>query len=73
MPEKFVSKSKYYRAFYNEMLRYWPNVTSSEAREYAREYTSARFGHSGFDWSEEAAREMARSYIADFGEANHAE
>ena len=73
MPEKFVSKSKYYRAFYNEMLRYWPNVTASEAREYAREYSAGKFGSTDFDWSEEAAREMARSYVADFGEASNAE
>ncbi|MCV9909966.1 hypothetical protein OIV19_20415 [Brucella sp. HL-2] len=72
-PEKFTSKTKYYRAFYHEMLRYWPGVTSSEAREYAREYTSAQFGASGFDWSEEAARDLARRYVEEFGEASHGE
>lgn len=73
MTDRFTSKTKYYAAFYQTVLYYWPDVTASECREWAREYTSAQFGASGFDWSEEAARDLARKYVEEFGEASHGE
>lgn len=56
------------------LLTFWPDFGMVRAIRELRDCLPDQFGHPDYDWSEEAARELAEEYIREFGEhygSNH--
>lgn len=51
------------------LKRYWPDIDTSTAIRWLREYIGVPYGTVGYTWTAAAANDVAREYAEQFGEA----
>lgn len=68
-PDLSLTKAGFYWAFAIAIQCLWPDVTNETAARWLEDYLPAPVGTAGYDWTPRAAGELAKSYVAEFGEA----
>lgn len=51
-----------------ELKRHWPDITLADAAREMQGFAGVPVGTPGYDWSMDAAAELARQYAEQFGE-----
>lgn len=68
-PTGRLSREEFDAALVVALREYWPEVDASTAVYWLRDYLDVPHGAKGYAWTADAARNLARLYVEDFGEA----
>jgi len=67
-PNRQLSELGFNWALALSLKEFWPEMSVADAVSSLRSYIDTPHGHSDYDWSFNAAREIAREYVNEVGE-----
>lgn len=68
-PKRQLSEHGWRLACVFALRQHWPDVDIQTAADWLTEYSGAKFGTPGYDWSYSAAETLAAAYVSEHGEA----
>jgi hypothetical protein len=68
-PNRELTKIGFEWAFYLAMRDHWPTVGRATSTAWLWDYLSTDYGVDGYCWTAASARELAETYVMEFGEA----
>lgn len=69
-PDRQLKEIGFRWAFALRIRHHWPDVSLKEASYWLNDYMPSKFGDPEYDWSANAARELADDYVREFGEGS---
>ncbi|MGV0879504.1 hypothetical protein V6767_20425 [Martelella sp. FLE1502] len=67
-PDRELTRGGWNLALMCAMREHWPDYQPHKAVADLSSYLDAKFGDPAYTWTYNAARNLAREYVADFGE-----
>lgn len=64
-----LTQEEFEEEYFAWIIKYWEGYSKERAIYDMYEHIGARFGNKRYSWSADSARDLAISYMSDYGEA----